>query len=948
MLIATQAQSIEGTEKYFDTVLTQGDYYTGQEISGTWNGKGADLLGLGVGSQVTKEQFKALLAGYHPVSGKKLAQRIRKDRRPGIDLTFSVPKSASAVWAINQDEGILKALREAVHETMTHDVEPLMCRRVRHGEKAASKDRIKTGNLIYADFLHKTSRPVEGQVDPHLHIHAFVMNHTTDGKKHYAAEMEEIVRQRASLQAKFESRFARKLKHDLGYEVTHTQYLQGGRRKTGWEIKGIERSTIEKFSNRTQQVEAYAKEHGITEEAAKGKLGVKTREKKDKGTPVDQLRGQWHSRLTPEERASFAALQKGAIGGEGEASDSQQVAASVRYALDHHLYRQSTVEKHTVIGTALEHGLTLLPEQVEAALDSGDTIHGTQEVRGVEREFITTHDVLDAESRMIAFAREGRGTRKTIARSEHAFTRDWLNEQQKDAVRHVLNSRDTVTAITGGAGTGKSSLMQEAAEAIEKNGKKLFVFAPSTGARDVLEEKGFKNAQTVEHLLRNEKLHPELKNQVLLIDEAGLLDVRSMNGIFGIAKEQNSRVVLSGDTKQHASPRRGEAMRILENEAGLNIARIETIQRQKGRYKRAVELISQGHTVVDQKTGQTGMLAGFDMLDRMGKIKEIASEDRHAVLAEHYLKSTGSKQSPLVVAPTHAEGQAVTEHIREGLRNRGAIGKKEREFLQLQSLNLSEAEKTLASTYKQPELVVQLHQNIKGGYKRGERYRVCRDSNDQVMLAPLAGGPLKPIPYGNPDRFEVYAENSVRFSTGDKVRFSLGGKATDGKRRISNGRLDEIKSFDRQGNLRLQSGMTVSRNYGHLDRGYVVTSHASQGKDRDLAIAAIGSQSLPAVNAKQFYVTASRGRDVAIYVDDKAAVRRAIQNAGEQLSATELVNKQKSQENQQAVQQTKQRQAIRDRVRNWWQSRFPRRESSVAKTPSQSVGFHASPEPSRG
>ncbi|MFB2351793.1 hypothetical protein, partial [Priestia megaterium] len=69
-----------------------------------------------------------------------------------------------------------------------------------------------------------------------------------------------------------------------------------------------------------------------------------------------------------------------------------------------------------------------------------------------------------------------------------------------------------------------------------------------------------------------------------------------------------------------------------------------------------------------------------------------------------------------------------------------------------------------------------------------------------------------------------------------------------------------------------------------------ITSHASQGKDRDLSIAAIGSQSLPAVNAKQFYVTVSRGKkDVAIYVDDKAAVRRAIRDAGQQRSATELV-----------------------------------------------------------
>src|SRR5690606_3300624 len=113
-----------------------------------------------------------------------------------------------------------------------------------------------------------------------------------------------------------------------------------------------------------------------------------------------------------------------------------------------------------------------------------------------------------------------------------------------------------------------------------------------------------------------------LAGQVMWVDEAGLLDVRSMNSLFEIAKAQNCRVVLSGDTRQHSSPRRGEAMRLIEAEAGLDIARVEKIKRQKGQYKRAVELVSLGDTVIDKQSGLTGMLAGFDLLDRMGKIKE--------------------------------------------------------------------------------------------------------------------------------------------------------------------------------------------------------------------------------------------------------------------------------------------------------------------------------------
>lgn len=269
MLIATQGKCVNATLQYFEKVLSQGDYYLGQEVSGQWHGRGAESLGLGRGSDVTKEQFAALLHGQHPETGEALVQRHRTDRRPGVDLTFSVPKSVSLAWAINNDERIVEVLRQTVHETMSKDVEPLMHRRVREGRHAGTKQRSQTGEIVYADFLHKTSRPVEGRPDPHLHVHAFVINWTQQKGRHYAGEFEEIIRQRPSLQAKFEARLARRLEQELGYRVEATRFAQSGRMKAGWEISGLNRATIEKFSRRTEQVEEYAREHGITDAAIK-------------------------------------------------------------------------------------------------------------------------------------------------------------------------------------------------------------------------------------------------------------------------------------------------------------------------------------------------------------------------------------------------------------------------------------------------------------------------------------------------------------------------------------------------------------------------------------------------------------------------------------------------------------------------------------------------------
>ena len=80
-------------------------------------------------------------------------QRVRKDRRPGMNLTFSVPKSVSLAWAINEDEKIAEALRESVRETMERDVEPLMQRRVRKGKHAQTRQKEATGNRAHSREL---------------------------------------------------------------------------------------------------------------------------------------------------------------------------------------------------------------------------------------------------------------------------------------------------------------------------------------------------------------------------------------------------------------------------------------------------------------------------------------------------------------------------------------------------------------------------------------------------------------------------------------------------------------------------------------------------------------------------------------------------------------------------------------------------------------------------
>src|SRR5450432_1209979 len=102
--------------------------------------------------------------------------------------------------------------------------------------------------------------------------------------------------------------------------------------------------------------------------------------------------------------------------------------------------------------------------------------------------------------------------------------------------------------------------MREAVvSAIEAKGFKVFVFAPSADAsRGTLLEEGFANAQTIAHLLANTKLQKETQGQVIWVDEAGLLGAHDMLEILRIAGD-STRVILTGDTAQHAPVARGDA-----------------------------------------------------------------------------------------------------------------------------------------------------------------------------------------------------------------------------------------------------------------------------------------------------------------------------------------------------------------------------------------------------
>lgn len=843
MLRITQNSAPQGAKSYYTTA----DYYSeGQESVGRWRGMAATRLGLS--GVVQQADWDALCDNQHPETGARLTPRTNTDRRVGYDFNFHAPKSVSLLYGLTGDERIAEAFRDAVDATM-HDMEAEVQTRVRG--RGRDEDRT-TGNLVWGEFLHFTARPVEGLPDPHLHAHCFVFNSTWDSQEQRwkAGQFAGLKRDAPYFEARFHARLA------LGLEKLG---LRTERTARGWELQGIATKTLRKFSRRTALIEAEARAKGITDPEEKGALGATTRERKCSELTLPELRREWLSRLAADEETAIHALAGRVAPIPERIEDRAPATEAVQAALQHCLERSAVVPERTVLTHALKRAVgRASPEQIERELRESAVLRAQHEGQSV----VTTPGVLEEERAMLDFARSGRCNYAPLKAGTHDFECDLLNEGQRRAVEHVLHSRDGVTLVRGAAGVGKTTMMREAVTAIESTGRRVLTLAPSADAsRGVLRQEGFERADTVARFLLDPELQSQARGQVVWIDEAGLLGTPTLARVFQTAARLDARIVLSGDRRQHASVERGSALRLLETQAGLIPAEIKEIQRQRGAYKQAVQALSDGQTA-----------EGFAGLDSLGWIREVVDEDRYRVLAADYVETVKQGHSALVVSPTHREGEWITAQIRAALRHETKLGGKEIQVKTLQPLNLTESQRRDPNSYSVGDVLV-FHQNAKG-FRRGQRVVVGEG----------------PLPLDQADKFQVFETGSIGVAAGERIRITRNGVTADGAHRLNNGALYSVRRVGADGELLLDNGWKVSPDYGHLAHGYVVTSHASQGKTVDRVLIGQSSASFRASSREQFYVSVSRGRQRAtIYTDDKRALRAAVEQSEPRLSATELM-----------------------------------------------------------
>lgn len=170
-----------------------------------------------------------------------------------------------------------------------------------------------------------------------------------------------------------------------------------------------------------------------------------------------------------------------------------------------------------------------------------------------------------------------------------------LSEKQREAVLSINDSN--VTIITGGPGTGKTTIIKTIIDLFEERKKKVILTAPTGRAAKKMTEATGKEASTLHRLLGIGKLddegiysrHSDYKGEpidadLIVVDELSMVDMFLMNYLLNCIY-QGTKLILVGDVDQLASVGPGSVLKDLINSDTINTVKLDKIFRQAAKSK---------------------------------------------------------------------------------------------------------------------------------------------------------------------------------------------------------------------------------------------------------------------------------------------------------------------------------------------------------------------------
>jgi ATP-dependent exoDNAse (exonuclease V) alpha subunit len=298
--------------------------------------------------------------------------------------------------------------------------------------------------------------------------------------------------------------------------------------------------------------------------------------------------------------------------------------------------------------------------------------------------------------------------------------------------------------------------------------------------------------------------------------------------------------------------------------------RLEEIVRQKDpELKQAVEQLARG---------QVG--AAIASLDRQGRVHEVKGyEERITAIAREYAKSP---EDTLVVSPDNLSRTELNQRIHAELQSRGVVSKEEHAVQTLvPRQEMTGADRSWAQQYQIDDILRYSRSSRETGIAKGEYTRVTGiDAQSNRLTVLRVDGSVTTYDPRRQMGVSVYREQEKAFSVGDRIQFT----APNHELKITNRELGTVENFAPDGAMRLKldSGCSMdyeSQRHPHLDHGYAVTSHSSQGQTAERVLIHVDTElaAKDLLNSRMAYVSVSRGQwEAQIFTNDRAKLPQAL------------------------------------------------------------------------
>ncbi len=897
------------SQKYFEDEFGEAqEMYLRKGVRGV-SGKVVGELGrkFGLSGNLTSEQYQRICRGQHPQTGEQLVRPNKQtpylnkkgeqvkasEHRPGWDLTISAPKSVSLLALYGKNTEVLAAHRKAVSRAL-EEVEWFI-----QAKMGNTRAPIATGNMLAVLFEHDTARPVDGFVAPQLHTHCFIMNMTSDENGQVRAlETGEIYRAQHYLTTVYRSVLAHEL-IELGFEID-----QG--RNGAFNVKGFTEEFLEAMSPRSKERDEQLKKMGLEYSAKRAEYAILTNRQKKADLTEEEIRDQWGQVVAkfgfePEQVIEKALETRKTLWRRPDMDPktrSELIAGHCQSAMAKIMERTAVATETEVLAEILKQDIGLIGlDEAKQTIGKqiGKSLIQVANRRNRIQAGITTPEMLRMESEVVAMIKAGqRGrcqpianrdqTRERIRRVElqqqilSGNSNFALTKSQANVVEEVLASSHQILGVEGKAGTGKTTILQVISGQAKMADYRMVGLAPTGRATQILTEAGLQSETIQGFLAKTDS--PTFQKRFFVIDEASLLATGQLHQFLNRLSPLD-RVLLIGDRKQHLGVEAGDPFSYaIEN--GLKTFNLDEIIRQTNpKLKTAVAHLSEGR-----------IQQGLEILSESNSIVE--DGDREKRLSKMLTEFLLSPETTLMVSPDNTTRKQLNELAHNQLkRGRGQPDQVTLDVL-VSDGDLVNSERMKARNYQVNQI---LRYGFDNKYFKAGQYAkiIALDKEKNLLSVKVEDGNLITYDPRQVSGVELYHEERREFVTGDRVQITRQDKLKsltnrqigtieqmqDGKIAIKfEGKKKQVVTFD-QSEIR------------HIDYGYCLTSHSSQGETFDrVLVHADTQQRSTLLNERMAYVAISRARrEAKIFTDDLDELPSVMERAFGKQSALESFEK---------------------------------------------------------